>query len=286
MEQFLKLVEDFLSYELLHIGNYIFSVGTLLSLVLIFLGTRLLLWLIKKGLYNARSLKAMDEGSIWSIYQIIRYILWVISLSIMLETIGVKVTVLLASSAALLVGVGLGLQQTFNDMVCGIILLAEGSIKVGDVVQIEDDIIMIQKIGLRTSKGIDRDNIVDIIPNSILTTNRVINWSHQSKKVRFRIHVGVAYGSDVDLVMRLLKESACEHPDVTNEALVDVWFTDFGQSSLNFQLLFFSEKLFRIERVKSDIRKNINRKFAEHGILIPFPQMDVHLKSGVEEAKS
>ncbi len=278
MEQFLKWIEDFLAYELLHIGDYIFSVGTLLSLVLIFLATRLLLWLIKKGLYNARSLKAMDEGNIWSIYQIIRYTLWVISISIMLETIGVKVTVLLASSAALLVGVGLGLQQTFNDMVCGIILLAEGSIKVGDVVQIEDDIIMIQKIGLRTSKGIDRDNIVDIIPNSILTTSRVINWSHQSKKVRFRIDVGVAYGSNVELVMQLLKESACEHPDVTNESLVDVWFTDFGQSSLNFQLLFFSEKLFRIERVKSDIRRRINRKFAEHGIVIPFPQMDVHVK--------
>ncbi len=267
-----------MGYELLHIGNYVFSVGTLLTLILIFFFTKALLWLIKKALFNARSLKSVDEGTLWSLFQIIRYVIWVISISIMLETIGINVTVLLASSAALLVGVGMGLQQTFNDIVCGFILLAEGSVKVGDILQIGDDVIMVQKIGLRTSTGINRDNIVDIIPNSLITTGRVINWSHQSKKVRFRIAVGVAYGSDVDLVINLLKESAREHPDVTNDALIDVWFTDFGDSALQFELLFFSQKLFRIERIKSDIRKTINKKFVEHGITIPFPQRDVHIK--------
>ena len=278
MDNFLQYLEDFLGYELLHIGDYVFSVGTLLTLVLIFFSTKALLWIIKKALYNARSLKSMDEGSLWSVFQIIRYLLWVISISIMLETVGVKVTVLLAGSAALLVGVGMGLQQTFNDIICGFILLAEGSVKIGDILEIGDDIIMIQKIGLRTSIGINRDNIVDIIPNSLITTSRLVNWSHQSKKVRFRIRVGVAYGSDVELVIRLLKESALEHPDVTNEALIDVWFTDFGDSALQFELLFFSQKLFRIERIKSDIRKTINKKFVEHGVQIPFPQRDVHIK--------
>ena len=112
-----------------------------------------------------------------------------------------------------------------------------------------------------------------------VTTNKVINWSHQSKKTRFKINIGVAYGSDVDLVVKVLKESAVEHPELKDEKLVDVRFAEFNNSSLDFQILFFSENIFRIEKVKSDIRKTINRKLKENGITIPFPQMDLHLKS-------
>jgi len=197
----------------------------------------------------------------------------------MMETIGIKVTVLIAGSAALLVGIGLGLQQTFNDIVSGTILLSERSIKVGDVLEIDKDVVRIQEIGLRTSKGINRDEISLIIPNSLITTNKVINWSHQARKTRFKINVGVAYGSDVDLVMKILKESTLEHPDMFDENVIDIRFLDFGNSSLDFQILFFSENIFRIEKVKSDIRKIINRKFIENKISIPFPQMDVHVKS-------
>jgi small-conductance mechanosensitive channel len=196
-----------------------------------------------------------------------------------METIGIKVTVLIAGSAALLVGIGLGLQQTFNDIVSGTILLSERSIKVGDVLEIDKDVVRIQEIGLRTSKGINRDEISLIIPNSLITTNKVINWSHQARKTRFKINVGVAYGSDVDLVMKILKESTLEHPDMFDENVIDIRFLDFGNSSLDFQILFFSENIFRIEKVKSDIRKIINRKFIENKISIPFPQMDVHVKS-------
>jgi small-conductance mechanosensitive channel len=179
----------------------------------------------------------------------------------------------------LLVGIGLGLQQTFNDFISGIILLAEGSTKIGDVLEIEGDVIKIQNIGLRTSKGLNRDDIVVIIPNSLITTNRVINWSHQSEKTRFRISVGVAYGSDVDLVVKILNESALEHPDISDKTTLEARFVDFGNSSLDFEVLFFSENIFRIEKVKSDIRKIIYRRFKENHITIPFPQVDVHMKS-------
>lgn len=96
---------------------------------------------------------------------------------------------------------------------------------------------------------------------------------------RFKINVGVAYGSDVDLVIKILKESAIENSDVTNNKALDARLSDFGNSSLDFQLLFFSKNIFRIEKVKSDIRRIINRKFAESNINIPFPQMDLHFKS-------
>jgi len=117
-----------------------------------------------------------------------------------------------------------------------------------------------------------------IIPNSIITTNKVINWSHQSKKTRFRINVGVAYGSDVDLVIRVLEKSALEHPDIRDKDHINARLVDFGTSSLNFQLLFYSDNAFRVEKVKADIRRIINRKFIESGIVIPFPQLDVHMK--------
>jgi small-conductance mechanosensitive channel len=194
--------------------------------------------------------------------------------------IGISVTVLLAGSAALLVGIGLGLQQTFNDVISGIILLSERSIKIGDILEIDGDIVRIQQIGIRTSKGLNRDEISIIIPNSLITTNKVINWSHQSRKTRFRINVGVAYGSDVDLVLKILEESAQEHLDISDTNLIEVRLINFGNSSLDFQLLFFSKNIFRIEKVKSDIRKIINRKFTENNITIPFPQMDIHYKSG------
>jgi len=193
----------------------------------------------------------------------------------------VKVTVILAGSAALMVGVGLGLQQTFNDFLSGVILLIEGTTKIGDVLDIDGEIISIQKIGMRTSEGLIRDDIQIIIPNSIITSNKVINWSAQKKDIRFSVNVGVAYGSNVDTVIKAMEESVMECSEIPNKTNIDVRFLDFGSSSLDFKVLFFSENVFRIEKVKSELRKIINRKFIEYNISIPFPQLDLHLKSKI-----
>ncbi len=274
----MEKLENFLQYQIFHIDDYEIKVYTLVIVLFIFLVTKFIIWTIKKALFRKKRLEKYDHGSTHAVFQIIKYIIWVIAIGLTLETIGIKVTVLIAGSAALLVGIGLGLQQTFNDIVSGIILLSERSIKINDILQIDGDIVRIQEIGLRTSKGLNRDEISIIIPNSLITTNKVINWSHQTKKTRFKINVGVAYGSNVDLVLKVLEESALEHPDIYDKHLIEARFIEFNNSSLDFQVLFFSENVFRIEKVKSDIRKIINRKFIENGIRIPFPQMDVHLK--------
>jgi len=276
----MEIVNKILEFVIFRIGGHELKIDTLLSVLLIFLVTKLLIWIIKIGVIKKRWFKKLYESTSFSLYQIIRYILWIIAIVLMLDTIGISITVLIAGSAALLVGVGLGLQQTFNDFVSGIILLVEGSTKIGDVLEIDGDVVIIQNIGLRTSRGLNRDDIVVIIPNSQITTNKVINWSHQSKKTRFRIDVGVAYGSDVSKVIKVLEASALEHPDVTDSNLVEARLIDFGNSSLDFQVLFFSKNVFRIEKVKSDIRKIISRKFIENGITIPFPQLDLHVKEG------
>ena len=279
----METVRKFLEFELISVGEFKIQVYTLVTILIIFLITKLLLWLIKKTLISKRKFKKLDKGSSYAIFQIISYIIWVIAVGFILETIGVKVTVLIAGSAALLVGIGLGLQQTFNDVISGIILLSEQSIKIDDVLEIDGDVVKIQSIGLRTSKGLNTNDISIIIPNSLITTNKVINWSHQTKITRFKIDVGVAYGSDVDLVIKILEESAFEHPDISDKELTEARLVNFGNSSLDFQVLFFSKNIFRINRVKSDIRRIISQKFAENGITIPFPQMDLHLKSNYTE---
>ena len=275
----METVSKLLEFELLRIGEYTIRAYSLGIIALIFLVTKTILWLIKKALFRKQKNREVDKGNTYALFQIIKYVVWVAAIGLLLETIGVKVTVLIAGSAALLVGVGLGLQQTFNDVVSGIILLSERSIKIDDVLEIDGDIVKIQNIGLRTSKGLNTDDISIIIPNSLITTNKVINWSHQSKKTRFRIDVGVSYGSDVDLVIRILEESALEHKEVSGRDLIEARLVDFGNSSLDFQVLFFSSNIFRISKVKSDIRRIINRKFAENNVTIPFPQMDLHLKT-------
>jgi len=272
----MNTIEKILEFELINVGEFSFKTYTIVSILFIFIFTKIILWAIKKALFRAQNGKNNLANS-YSLFQIIKYIIWVIAIAFFLETIGIKVTVLIAGSAALLVGVGLGLQQTFNDIISGVILLSERSTKLGDILEIDGDIVKIHKIGLRTSEGFNRDDISVIIPNSAITNNKVINWSHQTKKTRFKINVGVAYGSNVDLVIKVLEESALEHPDIYDKSIIDARLLEFNNSSLDFQLLFFSENIFRIGKVKSDIRRIINRKFIENKIKIPFPQMDVYV---------
>jgi len=272
-------IEKILEFEIISIGQYNLKIISLLVIILIVVVTKIVLWLIKRSIFRKKKLTKFNEGNSYASFQLIKYVIWVISAGLILETFGVKVTILIAGSAALLVGIGLGLQQTFNDIISGIILLSERSIKIEDILEIDGDVVKIQEIGLRTSKGLNTDDISIIIPNSLITTNKVINWSHQTKKTRFRIDVGVSYGSDVDLVLKILEESALEHPDIFEKDLVEARLVNFGNSSLDFQILFFSKNIFRINKVKSDIRRIITKKFIENKVTIPFPQMDVYIKS-------
>ncbi len=274
----MEVIKRILEFELFSYEDYSIKVSKLVVIFFIAATTYFILWLIKKALH-AKKFSKVDAGTTYAIYQIIKYIIWIIAIGIILESIGIKVTLSLAGSAALLVGVGLGLQQTFNDIISGIILLSERSIKVGDVLEVDGDVVKIQSIGLRTSKALNRDDISIILPNSLITTNKVVNWSHQSNRTRFRIEVGVAYGSDVDLVIKILEESVKEFPDIVGKESVEARLMNFGSSSLDFHVLFFSKNIFRIHKVKSDIRRIICKKFLENNIVISFPQLDVHLKS-------
>ncbi|WP_198931708.1 mechanosensitive ion channel family protein [Labilibacter marinus] len=276
---FIEKLRIILDFTLLGFGETQIKVYSLIIIIAIFLITKILLRIIKKALSQKRLVRRLDDGTSYAIFQIIKYIVWVIAIGFLLESVGVKLTILIAGSAALLVGVGLGLQQTFNDIISGIILLSERSIKIGDILEIDADIVKVQVIGLRTSKGLNRDEITVIIPNSLITTNKVINWSHQSKKTRFKVNIGVSYSSDIEKVIKVLESSVLEHHDIYNKNLIEARLVDFGNSSIDFQVLFYSENIFEIERVKSDIRRIIYARLNENEITIPFPQLDIHFKS-------
>jgi small-conductance mechanosensitive channel len=134
------------------------------------------------------------------------------------------------------------------------------------------------QIGLRTTKIETRDRVVLILPNSKFISDRLINWSHMEKMTRFHVNIGVAYGSDVDEVTAILLSVAAEHPKIAKEPKPVVMFADFGESSLDFRLHFWTYDTFWVEITKSDLRYAINRKFIEHSVTIPFPQRDVHIR--------
>lgn len=278
----METINKFLEFKIFYFKNHSLTISELVAVLLIFIVTKIFLGLTKRAIYRKSKLNNLDEGSSYALFQLIAYITWSVSFVFMLETVGIKASLILAGSAALLVGIGLGLQQTFNDILSGIILLYEKSVKVGDILDVDGEVVIIQEIGLRASIGLTRRDISILLPNSLITTNKVINWSHQTKKNIFSVDVGVAYGSNVELVIKVLEESAKEHSDVLENNFIQARLINFGNSSLDFRILFCSENIFFIEKVKSDIRRNISRKFDENKITIPFPQVDLHLKSKLE----
>ena len=149
-------INNIIEFELLNIGKYSLTMGIIITVLFAVTFTRLILWIVEKIMRRNKKLKKFEEGNLHSLFQITKYVIWIFAILIILDTIGIKLNVLLAGSAALLVGVGLGLQNTFNDFISGIILLFEGSIKVGDILEIDDDVVKIQKIGLRTSEAMNR----------------------------------------------------------------------------------------------------------------------------------
>lgn len=259
-------------------GKHKITIGDILAVILIILAARLLTFLVNQVVLKRYfKKKNLDVGRQYAVSQFAMYIIYLLALFSVLELIGI-VSVVLASSAALLVGIGLGLQDAFKDLVSGIIILVEGSVEVEDIIQIGDMPAKVKKIGLRTSVVETKDHNSILIPNSKLVMDAVMNMSHNKTATRFNIKVGVAYGSDVALVNKLLLQAADETSEVLKKPAPTVHFKDFGDSSLDFSLLFYSEEFLAIEQVMSDLRFAVERLFRENNISIPFPQREVWLK--------
>ena len=221
----------------------------------------------------------IDEGKEYTVYKLTKYALYGFGLLIAFTSIGVDMKLILAGAGALLVGLGFGLQYLFYDLISGLIILFEGPVKVGDVIEVEGLVARVQQIDIRTSKVMTRDGKYIIIPNSKLTGERVVNWTHGAVLTRFNIKVGVAYNSDTALVKDILYNCALRHPDVSKNREIVVRFENFGESTLDFVVFFWAKKTWVVETLQSEIRFDINRQFRKHGVSIAYPQRDLHLKS-------
>ena len=191
---------------------------------------------------------------------------------------GMQLTNLSIVLGAFSVGIGFGLQNIFNNMVSGIILAFERPIKVGDIVQVGELIGTVGSIGLRSSTVKSFDGAEVIVPNGNLISNEMINWTLSDSFRRMDLRVGVKYGTDPDRVLEIMEKIANEHEGVMKMPAPKGYFIEFGDSSLNFRLLAWAHLDNRLE-VESEILVQINRKLAEAGIEIPFPQRDLHIRS-------
>lgn len=275
MEEF----KEILNYKLFAIGDFHVEIKGILAAIVILLFAKLLIWFINSvmlgRIYRRRE---VDLGRQYAFKALISYVIYTLAVLFVLQAFGVKYSVLWGGAAALLVGVGLGLQQTFTDLLAGLILLLEGTVSVGDIVNVGGTIGKVTNIGIRTSDVESRDGVSILMPNSKLVMDNAVNWSHKNTPLRFEVSVGVAYSSDVNLVAKLLIKAAAEHESVRSKPVPEVLFKDFGDSSLDFKLFFYSRDFMKIEYVKSDIRFRIVELFRENNIEIPFPQRDVWMR--------
>ena len=224
-----------------------------------------------------RRLPEEDKGKFSVVYGYFRWLVYLVILLITLHSVGVNVTAVFAASAALLIGIGLALQTLFQDIISGIFILIDQTVHVGDIIEIDGKIGKVEEIKLRTTRTVTIDNKVLIIPNHFYLTNTLYNWTQNGSLTRESLAVGVAYGSDVELVRKLLLQAARTHPDVMSEPEATVLFSDFGDSSLDFKLVFTVNDSFKAQFPKSDIRFEIDKLFRENNVTIPFPQRDIHI---------
>ncbi len=230
--------------------------------------------------------RQVEPGVGLSISKLIQYSLILVGFLLALGALGVTLTNITILGGAIGVGIGFGLQAIVNNFASGIILLFERPIRVGDMIQLVDLPCTVKKIGLRSTVVSSRDDADIVIPNSDLVTNQVTNWTLSERRMRLRIPVGVAYGSDVPLVMRILKEIAEGNLSVLSNPASSVLFLGFGESSLNFELRVWIKDFLDRFRIQSELIQAIDSRFRSEGVEIPFPQRDLHVRSIDRSASS
>ena len=265
------------------VGQMNFSLMGLFYAVLILFVTqlfaRIFRYVLKEKLLDTNEL---EYGLKESIATIGTYLVWGFGILIALHAFGLNTASLTVALGALGIGLGFGLQNIFNNFISGIILLFERPIQVGDDVEINGVWATVKKINVRATIVQTVDNASLIIPNSEFISSQVTNWSFKDKRLRRRINVGVAYGSDIELVRKTLFEVLLKVPNVLKSPKPDVLFTDFGDSALLFQLRYWTT-ITHMLTTATDVRFEINRLFAERNITIAFPQLDVHMDHDIQK---
>lgn len=271
-----------LARPLLPLGAKGVSFGALIQflflVLLLFLAAgRIRHWLVARLLVRTK----LDLSARQAAGSVFHYTALLVGFLIILQTVGIDLTAFSVVAGGLGIGLGFGLQNIANNLVSGLIVLLERPVKIGDRIEVAGTEGEVVEIRARSTTVVTNDNIAIIIPNSRFITEEVINWSYTGAKVRFRVPVSVGYDSDVRLVERLLLEAAAENNDVLADPEPAVRFLEFGDSGLHFELRAWTTTLIqRKGKLVSALNFAILEKFRAHGVSIPYPQRDLHIRSG------
>tara|TARA_R110001592_G_scaffold113838_1_gene313125 strand:+ start:2137 stop:3003 length:867 start_codon:yes stop_codon:yes gene_type:complete len=251
------------------------SVKGLIFIIVALILSTFLLKLVRK--VSTRNMPKNDQLKFVGVFSYLKWFVYLVIFLVGMHTSGVNVTAVFAASAALLIGVGLALQTLFQDIISGIFILVDQSVHVGDIIELEGKVGRVLDIRLRTTRAVTVDNKVLVIPNHLYLTNILFNWTENGTETREFVDVGVAYGSDVELVKSILLNIAKAQSTVLKSPAPMVLFTDFADSSLNFRVAFTLIDSFDVRFTQSNIRFEIDKAFKQNNIVIPFPQRDVHV---------
>ncbi len=278
----LERASQILDFTLFQLGGNPITVLHVVMFCIALVATHFLARFVRKVLHRYL-LKELDDAPRYVIVRFTQYLVWVVGIAIALELLNVDLTALTVVAGALGIGIGFGLQNVVNNLVSGIVLLLEQPVRYRDRVTVENIEGQVERINFRATTILTNDNISIIVPNSQFVNQTVVNWSHGDPRIRVHVPVGVAYGSDVELVTQILLDVTRGAKGVLDRPEPEVRFLEFGDSSLNFELLVWSDEPPNYHRLRSQLNYAIDKAFREHDIEIPFPQRDVHLKTPAEE---
>lgn len=275
IKNIVKVINEFLAYKIWHGDKVIITAGTFLIIIISIIVVTYALKLVHKLV--TEKLPEEDKNKFISIFGFLRYLFYIMAVLVILHTSGVNLTVLLTASAALFVGLGFALQYLFQDIISGILIILDQSLRVGDIIEVNQKVGQVFEIRLRTTRALTRDDKVIIIPNHQFLTDSIYNYTQNHTSTRESVKIGVAYGSDVNLVTKILENIASDQKGVLKNPKPFVLFDDFGDSALMFSINFYISDSYGDPKIKSAMRYRIDAKFREHNISIPFPQRDIHL---------
>lgn len=234
---------------------------------------------LRRGLAPLYRRRNLDVGVQYALNRLLHYLIIALGAFLALDNLGVSVTALAGLGAILAVGIGFGLQNIAQNFVSGLILLVERPVKKGDFVEVGGVKGSVREIHARATVVTTLDNVDIIVPNGQFITEQVVNQTYDDRRVRLAIEVGVAYGSDTELVRHTLERVAAQNASVLHEPPPNVLFSEFGESSLDFKLMVWIGEPLAAPRTSSDLRFAIDQAFRDADIEIPFPQRDLHVRS-------
>jgi small-conductance mechanosensitive channel len=263
------------------------TVASLLALILL-IGLVILVERVVRRYFVTRLLRRthLDPAMQFALARVIGYALLGLGIYVSLQMVGVNLNSLAFVAGAVGVGLGFGLQNIISNFISGLIILAERPIAIGDRVEIGGVAGQVREISLRSTTVMTNDNMAIIVPNADFITQRVTNWSYEDPRVRFRIPFGVAYGTDLPKLRKLMLEVADGHPKALKDPKPELFFVGFGESSLNFELGVWSDEATTSpRRFRSDLFFAMEQKLRENDIEIPYPQQDLHVHTVVGDAR-